>query len=145
MVRLPAALPEVLHPDQIRWLAPSWLAITSSRWVRAPGGTVIFSPPRPKEDDPKPLARAIKRADRGRTKAAAAALDEVVPEAAEVTAKVERAVELFQGLNSESIHYFALNLREWRALRRAAEDRTARACTADGCGSEPAMPRTISR
>jgi hypothetical protein len=27
-----------------------------------------------------------------------------------------------QGLNGKSVHYFALNLREWRALSRAAED-----------------------
>jgi hypothetical protein len=42
-----------------------------------------------------------------------------------------------QGLNGKAVHYFALNLREWRALRRAA---------ADGCLElEPSLPGAVER
>jgi hypothetical protein len=71
--------------------------------VGAPPGTLISLAARPKEWDPKPLARALKREERSRPKAAAATLDEVIPEAAEVTAKAEKAVQLFNAVAQHQV------------------------------------------
>jgi hypothetical protein len=68
--------------------------------VGAPPGTSISLPAQPRDGDPRPLARALKRggADGKQKKADAGPLADAVDDASELTAKAEQAVALFNGL-----------------------------------------------